>query len=68
MFELLQVKNLILHQVLNNHSVDDILYRDVMTDKEEKDFATLLIEWYSKQKKAVRESVTPEKGEDNAKK
>jgi len=59
--------NLILHQVLNNHSVDDILYCDGMTDKEEKDFATLLIEWYLKQKKAMRESVTPEKREDNAK-
>ena len=38
-----------------------------MTDKEEKDFAILLIEWYSKQKKAMEEPVTPEKKGDNAK-
>ena len=60
--------NLILHQVLNNHSVDDILYRDGMADKEEeKDFATLLIEWYSKQKKAAKTSITSDKGDNNDK-
>jgi hypothetical protein len=37
-----------------------------MTDKEEeKDFATLLIEWYSRQKKAEKEPTTLDKGDNN---
>jgi hypothetical protein len=39
-----------------------------MADKEEeKDFATLLIEWYSKQKKAAKTSITSDKGDNNDK-
>jgi hypothetical protein len=37
-------------------------------EKEEKNFAALLIEWYSRQKKAAKEPITPDKGDNNAKK
>ena len=37
-------------------------------EKEENNFATILIEWYSKQKKVVKKSVTSDKGGDNVKK
>ena len=37
-------------------------------EKEENDFATILIEWYSKQKKAAKEFITSDKGDDNDKK
>ena len=37
-------------------------------EKEEKDFATLLIEWYARQKKVDKGSTTSDKGDDNAKK
>ena len=36
-------------------------------DGEEKEFVTLLIEWYSKQKKARNEPVISNKCDDNAK-
>jgi hypothetical protein len=40
-----------------------------MADKEEeKDFATLLIEWYSKQKKVPKDTTIPNKGDNNVKK
>lgn len=40
-----------------------------MADKEEeKDFATLLIEWYSRQKKTDKGPTTSDKGDDNDKK
>lgn len=67
MFELLQLKNLILHHYINTYLVDDILYRDGMVEKEEeKDFTTLLIKWYLEQKKA-KDSITSDKVERNAK-
>ena len=40
-----------------------------MVDKEEKeDFTTLLVKWYLEQKKATKDHITSDKGEDNVRK
>ena len=36
-------------------------------EKGENDFATILIEWYSKQKKAAKGTAASNKGEENVK-
>lgn len=69
MFELLQVKNLILHHHINIYLVDDILLCDRMSEKEkQEDFATLLIRWYLKQKRVTKVDIPRDKGEGNERK
>lgn len=69
MFELLQVKNLILHHYINIYLVDEILRCDRMSEKEkQKDFTTLLVKWFLEQKKATKDPIISDKGEDNVRK